>query len=441
MTGDSKKINRLFEDYATEPVPREKTVSGFRIGLVLGGIGIALPALLSGAKIGSALGLEKSIWAFLTTGAFLTVLGLISGLVGSRTRLSTYMIIRFSFGRLGSKLVNLSFALSQLGWFGVNAYLFGAAAQSAGAALLPGLFSADTYIVMGGALMTASTIFGFKALDKLALFAVPLLLLTLVLMVTQTLGLAPFGDLLARPGSGSMSFTKALSVLAGGIMVGVVLLPDLTRYSRSAVDTLIAILIPMAIVEPLVHFSAAVPSVATGLADALPILLAIGFGGWALFIVIFSSWTTNAVNLYGSGLALSAVFPRFGEWKIIALSGLAGTAIALFDIPDLFIGFLYYQALVFTPVVGIYVTDFFIIRHGHYDYRQCDAGPNISWPACAAWIIGSLIAWAGGEEWITITTVPALDAALAAAGLYWALMRLGPPAKDRYSPDRPDSAI
>jgi len=35
----------LLEDYATRPVPEDKTYSGVRVGFVLGGIGIALPAL------------------------------------------------------------------------------------------------------------------------------------------------------------------------------------------------------------------------------------------------------------------------------------------------------------------------------------------------------------------------------------------------------------
>lgn len=419
---NERKFSQLTEDYATEPVPYGKTVSGLRIGLVLAGIGIALPALLTGSEIGGALGLTQGLIAFFIAGAFVTALGLVTGLVGSGTRLSTYMIIQFSFGRHGSKAVNIAFALSQFGWFGVNVYLFGAAAQSAGEPFFPGL-GANFYIVLGGILMTVSTIFGFKALDKLALFAVPLLMVTLVVMITQTLGTEPLGDILARTGSGDMTLSKAISVLAGGIMVGVVLLPDLTRYSRSSRDTLIAVLISLALVEPLVHTAAAIPSIAFAQTDVLAILLAVGFGGYALFVLIFTSWTTNAVNLYGSGLALTAVFPRFEEWRIIALSGVVGTAIAFFDVPELFIGFLYYQALIFTPVVGIYVTDYFIVRKRRYDLATLEATPAIGWPAVAAWVVGTGLAYLAGEDYVSLTTIPALDAAIASAVVYLGLSK------------------
>ena len=185
----AEKLEQLLEDYATTPVPADKTFSGVRIGLVLGGIGIALPALLIGAEVGSALGATDTLRAVLIAAVIVTTLASITGIIGARTRLSTYMIIQFSFGRLGSKLVNFTFALSQIGWFAVNAFIFGEAAETIGRSGLGLNLGPSVYVVGGGILMTLSTIFGFKALDKLALFAVPLLFLTLVLMIGETFDL------------------------------------------------------------------------------------------------------------------------------------------------------------------------------------------------------------------------------------------------------------
>ena len=55
----------------------------------------------------------------------LTIIGCITGSIGARTRLSSYMLVRIAFGDRGASLVNLAFALSLLGWFGVNIDLFG----------------------------------------------------------------------------------------------------------------------------------------------------------------------------------------------------------------------------------------------------------------------------------------------------------------------------
>lgn len=424
MSADAdNRFEQLVEDYATEPVPNHKTVGGLRIGLVLAGIGIALPSLFSGAQIGNALGLSQSITAFIAAGIFVSLLGLVSGLVGSKTRLSTYMIIQFSFGTKGSNLVNIAFALSQFGWFGVNTYLFAEAAQAVGTDLLGWEFGRWVYVAGGGFLMTVSTIFGFKALDKLALFAVPLLMATLVYMISQTLGVYNIDDLLSRPGAGDLTLPDAISALAGGIMVGVVLLPDLTRYARSSASTVIAVIISLTIVEPLVHLAGAMPAIGFGLNEVLPILLAVGLGAFALFIMGFGSWTSNAVNLYGSGLALSAVWPRFREWRLIVFSGVVGTGIAFFDIPGIFLDFLYMQALIFTPVVGIYVCDFYFVRGRRYELADLPGQPPINWSAYMAWALGLSIAFAGWQGLFSLSGIPAIDAALVSALSYLALSR------------------
>ncbi|MEM8920877.1 MAG: hypothetical protein AAGB25_05880, partial [Pseudomonadota bacterium] len=77
-------LKNLTEDYATRPVPQEKTYSGVRVGFVLGGIGVALPALLSGSEVGVALGYEQSMWAFIVAAILVTGLAILSGWVGMR---------------------------------------------------------------------------------------------------------------------------------------------------------------------------------------------------------------------------------------------------------------------------------------------------------------------------------------------------------------------
>ncbi len=407
-------------------MPKEKTVSGVRIGLVLGGIGIALPAILSGIEVGRALGFTESAYAFLLAAIAVTVMGAFSALVGAKARLSTYMLIQFSFGPMGSKLVNFSFGLTQIGWFTVNIYIFGSSAVEVGDQVLGLELGQNAYIILGGFLMTASTIFGFKALDKLALFAVPLLITTLVYMIAATFNLVSLDELIAIPGTGTMSLATASTALVGGIMVGVVLLPDLTRYARSPRDAIIAILIALAIMEPLVHLAGAMPGIATGEDLVLNILIAVGLGLFAGLILIFTSWTTNAVNLYGAGLSMSAVFPKFGEWKIIALGGIAGTAVALWDVSDLFIDFLVYQSIIFAPVVGIYVLDFFVIKRRRYDLADLSRSPAIGWQAFAAWTGGSAITYSGEQEILNLSGIPSLDGALVAALLYFLLMKLIP---------------
>ena len=415
------KFEKLVEDYATEPVPQDKTYGGLRIGFVVGGIGIALPALLSGAQIGTALGLERSLNAFIIAGLLVTFMAAITGWVGMRSRLSTYMIIQFSFGRAGAKAVNLAFAATQIGWFAVNAYLFGDAAEAVGENALDLGFSSPVYILFGGTLMTAATIFGFKALDKMALFAVPVLFVVLALMIAITFGQTSFHELAAIAPASDMTTTTAITALAGGIIVGVVLLPDLTRYARGPRDVMIAVFIALGVVEPLIHIAGATPGLLFGETDPLALMQALGFGGAALLVLIFTSFTTNAVNLYGSGLALSAVYSKVPEWRYVTAVGVIGSGLAIIDVHDYFIAFLYAQSMVFSAVLGIYIVDFFFIRRSRYNLEDLAALPPISAPAFIAWAAGVAIAMLAGRGMITLTTAPNFDGALTGAAVYGVL--------------------
>ncbi|MEO1150024.1 MAG: cytosine permease [Pseudomonadota bacterium] len=414
----------ILEDYATTPVPEDKTYSGVRVGFVLGGIGIALPALLSGAEVGRALGYTQSLIAFVVAGTLVTALAMVSGFVGMRSRLSTYMILRFSFGPTGAKLVSFTFALSQFGWFGVNAYFFGIAAQVAGESALGLSLGLAPYIVGGGVLMTLATLFGFKALDRLALFVFPVMLTTLMVMIAWTFSLAPLAAIEAVAGTGTLSFAQAVTALSGGIIVGVLLIPDLTRYARGPVDVLIAVLIALAFIEPIVHLAASGAAIHLAATDPLTIMLALGFGAYALFFLLLTSVTTNAVNLYGTGLSMASILPAVPPWIFVLVTGVAGTALALVNIADVFIDFLVWQSILFSSVLGIYVVDFFFVHRQDYTLDKLKRLAPVRLDALIAWASGAFVAALTYREELTLTTMPNLDGVLAGGLVYFLLHRL-----------------
>lgn len=417
-------LDDLVEDYATRPVPESQTYSGVRVGFVIGGIGVALPAFLTGAEVGRALGYGQSTLVFFVAGFLVTALAILSGWVGMRSRLSTYMILQFSFGLYGARIVSLTFALAQFGWFGVNAYFFGAAAESVGRETLGLSIPSEAYVALGGILMTAATVFGFKALDKLALFVFPLMMATLAMMVALTFNGASLAEVTAIPGTGDLSFGQAITVLAGGIIVGVLLVPDLTRYARGPKDVVIAILIALALIEPLVHIAASGPALRFDETDPLALMLALGFGVFAFAFLIFASVTTNAVNLYGSGLSLASVFPLVPEYLFIVAAGVIGTGLAILNISEVFIDFLIWQSVIFSSVLGVYVVDFFFIRKGDYSMEAMDKVEAFAWRAFVAWGMGALVAAATYTEQFTLTTMANLDGVVVAAILYFLLCKL-----------------
>lgn len=416
------KLSSLVEDFSTKPVPGAQTVSATRVALIIIGISIALPGFVAGAQLGTALGFERAVLAFCAGGLILSVIASLTALVGAQTRLSTYMIVQFAFGTGGARLVNAIFAGTMIGWFGVNAALFGDAMVATVSQMYgkPGAW--PLYVAGGSVLMVLTTVFGFKSLDRLSQMAVPLLLVILVAIMGFALSHPESATLFAaRPHT--MSVGLGISAVAGGSMVGAACMPDMTRYISSRRGAVGSMFVSYGLAAPIILLSAAIPSLVTGEIDFMKILLGLGLGLPALFVLVFATWTSNAANVYGAGLSLAATFRNVRSWQLTLIAGALGTGVALSGIIELFMPFLIGLGVLMTPVAAIYVADFFLVAHGNYDVASLEHGPSIRWPGFAAWAIGSCAGLLTASQHGVLTMIPALDALLLAGVAYYGLMR------------------
>ena len=420
-------FEKLVEDFSRHPVPREKAVSGLRVALIVIGVMITLPAFLTSAEIGHNLGLTSAAVAFLAGGLILAAAGSVVAIVAAETRLSTYMILQFSFGTWGGNLVNLIICATLFGWFGISLHLFAETTQSLIRDLAGSDYGNAPFLISGGVLMTATAVFGFKALDRLAVIAVPLLALALFAIVFASLGGEGSLELAAgEKGSGSgLLMGNAISAVVGGMMVGVTLFPDLCRYVRDARQGIIAAILSFALGYPMVMMAAAIPSLATGEREYLLILTGLGMGISALAVLLFATWTTNISNLYSASLLLATMFRRAAKWKLTIIAGLAGTLFGFLGIMDVFLSYLVILGIGIPPIAGIYVTDFFFIKQRDYSPGALANSPVIGWAAFASWALGFAFAFAASNELVRLTGIPACDSALVAAGTYFALNRMG----------------
>ncbi|MBW7835332.1 MAG: cytosine permease [Sphingomonadales bacterium] len=416
-------LEELTRDYSREPVPDDHVVSGVRIALIVIGFAITLPVLLAGSEIGLALGLARSVKTFLIGGAVLAFVGCVTAYIGAKTRLSTYMITQFSFGVGGARVVNLLIAITLFGWYGVTAFLFGQAAQSAVIDIYGVDLGATPYTVLGSLLMVLTTVWGFKALDKLSLFAVPLMVAFLVAVVWYALKAASWEAITSVQGSG-MSEGVATSLVVGSYIVGSILLPDLTRYSRQARDGIVAAFIALGIAFPGIFLVATIPSLAIGNKDLVAIMMGLGMGVPALAMIIFATWTSNANNLYSTSLTLATIFTRYEKWKITVAAGLLGTVLAALGIMDYFVNFLLFLGICIPPIAGIYIADFFFLRHGDYRLEMLSSQSRVNKAAFAAWLMASLIGYGSAHDLIPNSSIPACDSMAAAFVLYLVLKKL-----------------
>ena len=405
------------ELHAHSPVPEGVTVPGWRVGLIVASFSIGLPDFLNGAHNALALGFWGAVSAALIAALILCAGGCLTSVVSVRTRLSTYLLVRRSFGTGGAALINTVIALIHFCWFGVNASFFGEAmVQAAEANGIAGNFT--LFVILGSVLMTVSTIIGFKALDRLAVVAVPVLAVILGLVVWAALDRH---GLVTAPASNPpepMGFGIAISALIGAYMLAVATMPDLSRYTRTTRGAIASMVLSFPIVTPLMMTAAAIPALATGETSIMKLVVQFGFGTPVLFLLVLPTWTVNSLNLYSSSLSLGTTFPRARPWLFTALGGTIGAAFALMGILDAFIPFLLFLGLIIPPIAAIYVIDAFTTWRGADSAASIAAVPAVRWPALATWLGSIIVAVLAAYQGWTLTTVPALDATIMAALVY-----------------------
>ncbi|MCB2014661.1 MAG: cytosine permease [Sphingobium sp.] len=412
-------------DFAFEAVPPEKTVSGFRIAIVIIGIIIALPAFITGSDLGFRLGFRNGVLAITLGGLILTIIAMATGTIGAKTRLNTAMIIKRTFGTLGGRFVSGVLAVACLGWFGVTAEVFGRSLHQMLVGQAWDALPPSAYILLGGLLMVATTIFGFAALQRLSNITVPMLAVLIAYTAFLTLKSGSLGAL-GQAAAGQASLGDGISAIVGGYAVAVTIFPDLCRFSKSSRGAQMAALLTYTIAMPCILMLAMIPSIVTGEHDLTVIMTTLGLGLPALALLVFKAWATNSGNLYFASLSAANFLGYRGLKTIIIGAGVLGVLIAVSGLTDRLIGFLVALGVSIPPIAGIYIADF--LHHGADKYMREAHVQSIRYGAFACWAFGIAVAILARMDVVSLSGISAIDSMVAAAASYLLLRRLRPAA-------------
>lgn len=423
------------DQYSHGPVPGDVTMAGWRVALIVASFSIGQPDFLNGAQNALALGLGSAVGAALLAATVLCIGCCFTAVVSVATRLSTYLLVRRSFGIYGAALINIVLALIQYCQFGINASFIGEAMVEA--AKINGFTENFAFfVVLGSVLAGISTLIGIRALERLALVVVPVLA---VIFITVA-ALALWHDGLVTAPSAHppmpMPFGIAVTSIVGAYMLAVVTMPDLSRYIRTKRGAIGSMALSFPIATPLMMTTAALPALATGESSVSKLIVSLGLGTPLLFVLALPMLTVNAANLYSGGLALGATFPKVRSWMFTVLGAVIGTGFALWGILDHFIPFLVFLSMIVPPIAAIYVIDAFVL------FRDTDAAasirdlPAVRWEAIGVWLGSVAIILAVPPDRFTLTTVPALDATIIAAAGYAIVLKAGAFWRARNAPPR-----
>lgn len=388
--------------------------------MVVFGIGVTLPVFFVGSELAAELGFRAAALAMAGGCTLVAALMIVTSVIGAQTRLSTYMIIQFAFGTTGVRCVNLLLAVTYVGYFAATGDIFGKAIREALLAFYALDVPRPVCAAAGCVAMTLTAMYGFRLIEKFSRWTVPVLALFMCYVVYLVVRQTDVLTIVTETGAGALSFGVAVSTVIGTNILMAVSGPDLTRYARTEWEGVKSVS-GLAVGYPLIMLASAIPTLALGETDIMRIMIGLGVAIPALFILVFSTWTTNTVNLYSAVLTLAASFARISDQRLALGASVLGTGAAVMGIMDFFLPFVLFIGIAATPIAGVYIADYFIVNRRRYKLRDLSARPRIGYSAILAWLGGSAISFIASKQYVTLSAVPALDGLIAAFVLYLAL--------------------
>ncbi|RRO09468.1 cytosine permease [Pectobacterium aquaticum] len=414
------------DDYPVSRVPLSVRLPFLNVALVHIGMLTALDQFMLGAVLGHSMTLGQAFLAIFIGSAIFGVVTVGLGYAGMKEGMSGSLLARWcGFGRIGSVLIGLVIAVSLIGWFGVQNAVFAKALNFAMADKLGFGWSA----ALSGIALTLLVAFGFRALRFTAKIAVPMFVIVVGYISIMTLSGHNIAELIASaPNGEAISISAGATMVVGGCIVASLITPDMTRYSQKGKHVFWMTMLSIIVGEFVVNGLAIIIARALNTADVVTIMSQAA-GGIGLIAVIFSTLRVNDINLYSSSLGIANAIEGVTGKKLRYVSitlviGLIGTLLSVAGILDRFIDFLTLLGVLFPPIIGVMLVDYYILRthktlletsRAEGQLPDSAQTPLIGWPAIIASTVGAIVGLA--FEW----GVPAFNSLMAASLLYWVI--------------------
>lgn len=325
------------------------------------------------------------------------------GLIGYRVGTSTMSLTRPAFGLRGSYLPSLLNATQFIGWTAANTFI----AAISISFICKDLFHWPAYQEPGG---QWSMLFGILVMSVLHLLSIAAghqsmrlverigVVFILILGVWETwvvLNHVSFHEILTwqPPQKQTLPIGVAMDAMAAFSLGWVPAIAEFTRYGKTRGTATVAPMIGANVGLFWFSFVGIVGAIGTAIttgvydpnnSDPSTIVSQLGLGVLAMLVIILTSTTANAVNLMAAGISITnitnRVKPLAALWLVTLVAAVL-TAVPLFfsSFLDWFINFLDYIGMVFGPVFGILLMDYYVIRRQKYDVSQLTAVKGPYW--------------------------------------------------------------
>lgn len=422
--------------------PERRTWTMWNIASLWIAMSVCIPSyMLASGLIASGMSWWQAVFTIFLANSIVLVPMILNAHAGTRYGIPFPVLARSSFGLYGSNVPAMMRAVVACGWFGIQAWVGGAAVYQLHMIFTPGLMQwldgfgsflgiplgPGTFITLSfGQLMAFLAFwvvnmvfvwFGTESIRWLESLAAPFLILVAIgLFIWAMVAARGLGPIMRQPsqfesfGAFFVVFLPSLTAMVGYWATLSLNISDFTRFARSQRDQVIG---QAAGLPPTMTFfafiSVAVTSatvVVFGEAIWDPVELLSRFGSttivvFSLFALTIATVSTNiAANIVSPANDFSNLAPRHISFRTGGtIAGIIGILIMpwkLIESPGIYIftWLVGYSALL-GPVAAIMICDYFLVRRRVLDipalYRPGGGEPSVNWRAMVALGLGILL--------------------------------------------------
>ena len=366
-------------------VPESERKSYISLTIVWTGFIFAIISLMAGGTLALGLSFQEILIASFVGNIFLCAIAVAVSVIASRTGLTFALLTRYSFGSSGSRIASLFVPVVNVGWYTIQSASYGHFVAS-----IFGFGDVGEAICMvaSAALMGIFAFYGVKAIAILGYVAIPAIIFLTVATTIRSVGvMGSLEALMAYRPSALISLAAGITVVIGAwILSTATCLADIMRYAKSTKSAVAAALTGLLGGNILMLICGAIATIAMDEYDLTAILLGFGLVVPSLILMTTNIFTTNAANLYSTGLNLANSF-KIGRTKMmLILIGISSVATLLKPHEaDFYYTFLNALGNVIPPLAGIILADYFIVNKGRYlaleksKFIRWNPVPWISW--------------------------------------------------------------
>ncbi|WP_252106081.1 MULTISPECIES: cytosine permease [unclassified Halomonas] len=419
-------------DYPLSEVPASARKGLLSTSVVLLGFTFFTATMWAGGSLGQAFPIGKLLWIVLLGNLLLGAYAAALGYIACKSGLNAVLMGRFCFGEKGSKLSDFILGFTQIGW-----YAWGTATIAVVLVRTTGMqtWMEIPLMVLFGFGFCITAMIGYRGMDWLSRFAVPAMMLFILLsLITGLVDVGGTAGLARLVPTESMNMAAAVTVIIGTFISGGTQATNWSRFAKSPRIAVIATLAAFMVGNGLMVLTGALGAMIYQQADIVDVLIAQGFVSIAVLMLFLNIWTTQDNTIYNFAVAGCNLI-RTDRRRTVTVAGAAiGTVLAVGGMYNYLIPFLVLLGTFIPPMGGVIMADFWLKHRGRYP-ALIDANlPAFDHRGLTAYAIGAAAAYFS-------PLLPPLVGVLVAALSYALLLRVGQPVPaDRLSSSAEHSA-